>query len=165
MSRSVSKLRYAIGGVRKFLVFSEDVLRHFDQHRQRHLWHAEAGGQLFAQFGVDIITVVSATGPHSADRRSRFRFTPHRERERQDVEEHFASGLHFIGNWHTHPQADPQPSATDVRNTRQRFIQSDHELLAFTMVVVGLDPFPRGLWVGLIDARETTVLDSACFEH
>ena len=35
MSRSVGELRYAIRGVRKFLVFSEDVLRHFDQHRQR----------------------------------------------------------------------------------------------------------------------------------
>jgi hypothetical protein len=64
MSRSVGELRYAIRGVRKFLVFSEDVLRHFDQHRQRRRWHAEAGGQLFARFGADIITVVSATGPY-----------------------------------------------------------------------------------------------------
>jgi integrative and conjugative element protein (TIGR02256 family) len=165
MSGSVGELRYAIRGVRKFLVFSEDVLRHFDQHRQRRQWHAEAGGQLFARFGTDIITVVSATGPYPADRRSRFRFTPHRERERQDVQEHFASDLHFIGNWHTHPQARPQPSGTDVRNTRQRFIQSEHELLAFTMVIVGLDAFPRGLWVGLIDADETTALESACFHY
>jgi integrative and conjugative element protein (TIGR02256 family) len=160
MPRSVGELRYPIRGVRKYLIFSAEVLRHFEKHRQRCKGDSEAGGQLFATFAQETIIVVGATGPYSDDRRRRFRFTPHREQEQRDVKKRFALGQHFVGNWHTHPEAHPHPSGTDVRNTRQRFVQSEHELLAFTMVIVGLADFPRGLWVGLVNAEAVTVLQS-----
>jgi len=42
--------------------------------------------------------------------------------------------------------------------TRQRFVESDHSLEAFVLVIVGLAPFPRGLHVSLLDAARLTVL-------
>lgn len=91
------------------------------------------------------------TGSHREDRRFRFLFTPDRRREQRNIDEHFARRLHFLGNWHTHPKKVPSPSGTDLKNTRQRFIESDHALMAFLMVIVGLEPFPSGLYVALVD--------------
>ena len=69
----------------------------------------------------------------------------------RDIDNHFAHRLHFLGNWHTHPQRVPSPSGTDLKNTQQRFIESEHALKAFVMVIVGLAPFPVGLYVALVD--------------
>jgi integrative and conjugative element protein (TIGR02256 family) len=145
------ELTYCIRGPRRRLVFTSDVLRHFDRNRQRRCFSSEAGGQLFACFTAEAIVVEVATGPYREDKRSRFLFTPDRRREQQDIDDHFAQRLHFLGNWHTHPQKIPSPSGTDLKNTRQRFVESEHALKAFLMVIVGLAPFPSGLFVALVD--------------
>jgi integrative and conjugative element protein (TIGR02256 family) len=145
------ELTYGIRGPVRRLVITPEVLGHFGRYRQRRCLSSEAGGQLFARFTADAIIVEVATGPYREDKRSRFLFTPDRRREQRDIDDHFAQRLHFLGNWHTHPQKVPAPSGTDLKNTRQRFIESDHALKAFLMVIVGLAPFPTGLYVALVD--------------
>lgn len=145
------ELNYCIRGPLRRLVFTSEVLDHFDRNRQRRCLASEAGGQLFARFTADAIVVAVATGPYREDKRSRCLFTPDRRREQRDIDNHFAHRLHFLGNWHTHPQRVPSPSGTDLKNTQQRFIESEHALKAFVMVIVGLAPFPVGLYVALVD--------------
>jgi len=157
----IADLHYSIGGPRPLLVIKGAVLAHLDRYRQRSAGDKEAGGQLFASYEPGTITIRHATGPYETDDRRRYRFTPDRSLEKRDVRKWFCKRRHFIGNWHTHPEALPTPSHIDVKNTRARFIESDTQLLAFTMIIVGLSSFPEGLWVSLIDATGHTVLRPA----
>lgn len=147
-----------MGGPQKYLVFSDGVLEHFARNRQRGRFSKEAGGQLFASYRGESIVIVIATGPYGSDRRSRTRFTPDPDRAEQDIDTHFRQRLHFVGNWHTHPEKVPFPSSTDLKNTRERFVESDHALEAFILVIVGFATFPRGLHVSLLDATRLNIL-------
>lgn len=135
------------------LILSQSVIERFLRNRQKGRFSREAGGQLFAAFESDMIYVQVATGPYGSDRRSRFLFDPDRKKEQKDIDYYWRKKLHFVGNWHTHPESCPVPSSTDIWNTQQRFRKSDHDLEAFVMIIVGTDVNPEaGLYVGLVDA-------------
>ena len=142
------------------LVFSDDssdqvvelnasVLLTFSKFRQKRCWHKEAGGQLFAKISNDAIVIQKATPPRPGDRRGRFLFWPNRVAEQTEIDLEFANGLHYVGDWHTHPQRIPKMSSTDKRNIQKCFSMSDHDLSAFLMIIVGNAPFPKGLSVSL----------------
>ena len=158
VQRPVEALHYALGGERQNLVLTPAVLAHFTRYRQSGFLAAEAGGQLFASYQEREIVVEAATGPYPKDRRSRFRFTPDRAQEQRDIDRFFAERLHFLGNWQTHPKRVPSPSTTDLANTKNRFTLSDHSLQAFVCVIVGLDEFPQGLFVALVDSHHVNQL-------
>lgn len=158
VQQPLEALRYVLSGPRPRLVFTPAILAHFSRYRQ-HGWRTpEAGGQLFASFRESEIVVEAITGPYPKDKQSRFQFVPDRVQEQKDIEGFFVQKFHFIGNWHTHPQATPYPSRTDLVNTRARFALSDHSLDAFISVIVGLKTFPEGLYVALICRHHLTEL-------
>jgi integrative and conjugative element protein (TIGR02256 family) len=142
---------YPIGESGQRIVFSEDVLAHFDTHRQTRWWHREAGGQLFARFDLPTITVVEATGPRRGDCRSCNSYRPDRRAEQREIASRHARGLHFIGDWHTHPEDLPSPSWHDDESMREMFSQSEHALRGFLLVIAGRLPFPSGLAVWMYD--------------
>ena len=61
----------------------------------------------------------------------------------------FNKGLHFIGEWHTHPEISPTPSSLDLRSMNQLYSRSKHELTNFLMIIVGNDPEQLNLWVSI----------------
>lgn len=135
--------------------FTDEVLTHFWQHRQRWKCSKEAGGQLFAKLTNFTIEVCKATGPRANDRRGRFSFFPDRKEENKEIHNCFLDGLHYIGDWHTHPQQLPTPSLEDLDSIAECFKKSTHELKAFLLVIVGLSKPPQGLWVGWHDGNST----------
>ncbi|WP_282059489.1 Mov34/MPN/PAD-1 family protein [Roseobacter litoralis] len=70
------------------------------------------------------------------------------------------SGLHYFGDWHTHPQSVPTPSGTDLSSMADLFSRSKHELIAFLMVIVGTEGFPDGLHVSVHEANAWSKLPS-----
>jgi proteasome lid subunit RPN8/RPN11 len=58
-------------------------------------------------------------------------------------------GLHFVGDWHTHPEPIPTPSPSDIRTIEEAVAKSRHHLHGFLMIVVGSSEFPIGLYVSL----------------
>lgn len=131
------------------LLIEPDVLRHFAKHRQVGPRAPEVGGQLFATFEKLRVRVTQATGPRDADQRSRFSFFPNRGRENSEIKEQFAGGLHYVGDWHTHPERQPSPSSVDLDSMADCFRNSTHSLSHFVMIIVGQDASPVGLWVSL----------------
>jgi integrative and conjugative element protein (TIGR02256 family) len=131
------------------IILSDHVLEQFDSSRQRKPGLAEAGGQLFASLADGHIRIEKATGPRNSDKRGRTHFQPDRRAEQKEITTMHASGLHYVGDWHTHPEPVPTPSATDLRSMRECVSKSRHELNAFIMIIVGTDPSPRGLNVSL----------------
>lgn len=140
------------------IYFTEDVLRHFDAHRQTRLDNTEAGGQLFAEIG-DVTTIRRATGPRKWDRRGRFFYFPNKILEASEIRTMYRQGLHFVGDWHTHPEKIPTPSSTDIQNIRRCYKESRHQLLGFMMVIVGLAPFPEGLSVSFHNQETWQMLE------
>lgn len=143
------------------IVFEGDVLNHFDKYRQKNSSSKEAGGQLFARYHDAGLIISKATGPSEKDKRGKFFFWPSRANEQKDIEDNHKNGLHFVGDWHTHPQVIPKPSADDVRNICDCFIKSDHRLNYFVMVIVGTAPFPEGLSVSVHNTETASFLHAA----
>ena len=133
------------------LTFEAQVLKHFQKFKQLLPEDLEAGGQLFATFKANEVSVKVATGPYKEDRRKKFSFWPIRKKSQQDISQLFDNGLHYIGDWHTHPQEIPIASSQDNFSMRDKYIKSQHELKTFVMVIVGQNSFPEGLWVSIHD--------------
>lgn len=136
-------------GIRQRLLFTSEVLKHFQAHAQTTILRPESGGQLFGRISQGSVDICAITGPYKLDLLSRYLFVPNRKKQQKDIEEKFRVGLHYVGDWHTHPQAVPEPSGTDMSSMSDCFVKSRHELESFIMAVVGTDPAPRGLWVSL----------------
>lgn len=129
--------------------FSPEVMAHFHAHRQQGKIKTEIGGQLFARFVKNEVRVVRATGPNPTDKRAWAWFRPDQRTQNVEIKRLFDSGLHFAGDWHTHPEREPSPSSWDLDSMADCFKKSRHQLKAFVMVIVGRAEFPRGLWVSL----------------
>lgn len=127
--------------------FSPNVLKVFDAHRQTGWFSREAGGQLFADVKDDVWRVVAATGPRSADRRGRFHFWPDRKAEQREIDQYFATGFQYVGDWHTHPEKAPTPSSDDIFSIENVVRESTIYTSGLLLCIVGLAPFPAGLHV------------------
>lgn len=147
------------------LVISDEVIAHLLKHRQLRIWSREAGGQLFATFDGPDVTVRKVTGPRRTDRRGRRHYEPDRAAENSEIRKMYADGLHFVGDWHTHPEKRPTPSALDAQSLAECVRHSHHQLHAFFLIVVGCEAPPNGLHVSIHDGtqnRELNVIHTAC---
>jgi integrative and conjugative element protein (TIGR02256 family) len=110
-------------------------------------WSFEAGGQLFARIDGMKWSVERATGPSRTDFRTRFGFKPDRKREQEEIDNLFLSGLHYVGDWHTHPEAEPKPSIRDIVSLTEMVKKSRYDTPGFLLAIVGTALTPTGLWV------------------
>ena len=142
-------ISYPIDHSGQAIVLTSPVLDRFYRHRQMTTDIPEAGGQLFARFEDNIVQVERATGPRPSDYRKPTAFIPNRVAERREIEQCFKSGLHYIGDWHTHPEPYPVPSQIDIHSFRSMYRKSHHQLASFLMVIVGTAFCEDGLYVAL----------------
>lgn len=149
---------YSIGTSGQNLVFSPEVLAHFDRYRQRHSWNSEAGGLLFARLSPPTINVVVATGPRRTDKRTRYSYHPDRRAEQREIDSFHKQDLHFVGEWHTHPERYPATSPLDRKSMIEAVGRSRHQLNAFVLTIIGQASFPAGLYVSVFDAETNYVL-------
>lgn len=126
-----------------------DVVDHLRQHRQLGNEALEAGGQLFATVNKTAWRIAKATGPRKSDWRTRFGFRPDRNAERKEIREFFKNGLHYVGDWHTHPESRPVASGEDLRSMNDLVARSQYELPGFLMIIVGTNSDESGLWLSL----------------
>lgn len=124
-----------------------DAMRAFDGHRQKRFYQREAGGQLFGTVRANHWVILEATGPRKGDRRSRFGFWPDRASEQREIHSFHARGLEYLGDWHTHPEEQPTPSARDLTSIAAIARESTHNLPGFLLCIVGRAQFPYGLWL------------------
>jgi integrative and conjugative element protein (TIGR02256 family) len=142
-------IEYSIGRSGQALIFADPVLEKFSRHRQLRFWQREAGGQLFGRLDGSRITVLEATGPRRTDRRTRTTYIPDRRAEQREIDDRFDRGMHFIGDWHSHPEKIPLPSYRDISSLDDTVRRSNHSMLAFVLVIVGQLAAPEGLHVSI----------------
>lgn len=144
-------LEYPIGSSGQVLVLPEEVVRKFRRYRQKRWYQREAGGQLFARISLSRIVIEEATGPRRTDRRTRTSYVPDRAAEQREINSRHADGLHYVGDWHTHPEMLPGPSGLDIVSISESVRKSTHALNGFLLVIVGQAEPPSGLLVSVHD--------------
>lgn len=155
MPNNKNTIVFDIGSSGQSLVFTNHVVAHLCQHRQRRWFKTEAGGQLFARIDESRVIVEAATGPRRSDWRTRFGYVPDRSAEQAEILDFYARNLHYIGDWHTHPERLPTPSAVDLNSIAECVTKSKHQLAAFVHVVVGQAEAPLG-WCVLVHDGKTS---------
>ena len=133
----------------EILRIEPQALATIERYRQTGSSAPEAGGMLLASIEPDLVKVVRATEPAPTDRRTRFAFFPSLSHQQRVIDRQFQSGLHFIGEWHTHPEPRPTPSSVDLRSMADCFRDSRHQLAALVMLILGTETSFDGLWVSL----------------
>ena len=156
--RGRGDLRFAVGKSEQTLRIRTNVLRHFKKHQQTRGWSLEAGGQLFAKLSLEEVVIEKATGPRRSDLRSRTSYVPDPVVEQSEIDHWYRKGLHYVGDWHTHPESVPQASGSDRASIRDSFIRSQHSLRGFLLIIVGTERIPTGLYVSLNNTESELVL-------
>ncbi|MFX1803066.1 Mov34/MPN/PAD-1 family protein [Paraburkholderia sp. A1RO-5] len=129
---------------------ADQVLETLNRHRQLDSLSREAGGQLFARFGADRMRILRATEPTLRSRRGRTYFWPSRREEQREIESLYAEGLHYVGDWHSHPEPYPEPSPDDIDKIEGIYAKSKHDLNCILMLIVGTSEDTEGLWLGSV---------------
>jgi len=143
-------LRYGIADGEPSILITDAALTTMLGFRQAKPRDKEAGGQLFAQFRGPDVVIVEATGPTLLDHRSRYHFEPSRWLQRRQIRRKHAVGLHFVGDWHTHPEERGRPSGDDLESMKDCFRRSRHDLNAFVLIIIGIASPPEGWYVSLV---------------
>lgn len=157
-TQTAETLSYVVGDSDQSLVISTSVLNHFRKNQQKRWFHKEAGGQLFARLLSDQVVIEKATGPRNSDRRTRTQYVPDVRAEQREIDKSHRDGLHYVGDWHSHPEEIPRPSNDDSVSISDTFIKSKHHLNGFLLIIVGTAPFPSGLYVSLNNGTNRIVL-------
>lgn len=134
------------------------VLEKFSRNQQGSFAAPEAGGLLFASISSRSIQIASATEPTKSDIRSRFFFKSSRRCAKASIKKAFKEGLHFVGEWHTHPEPNPTPSKLDLDSMAESFRSSKHQLEHFVMIIVGNDKDDMRLWVSMHNSERVLQL-------
>ncbi len=123
------------------LKFDDSALEILESYRQLQPDSKEAGGILLGRHlknERDLI-VDEATAPQPGDRRSRFNFFrsfAHQNialKRWVDAQQTCA----YIGLWHTHPEPDPTPSRTDLRDWQRALKKHSFHGENLYFVIVG----------------------------
>lgn len=151
---------YEVGTSGERVVIDHSVLSHFRRHQQTRFWHREAGGLLFARIAGKEIRIVFATGPRPTDIRTPFSYQSDRRAEQREIDAYFCQDLHYVGDWHTHPQKRPSPSSRDLKTFSSRVRLSRHRMNGLLFVIVGRVERPRGLLLLIHDGTRHHELTS-----
>ncbi|MCR9193822.1 MAG: Mov34/MPN/PAD-1 family protein [Hyphomonas sp.] len=143
----------ALGRTSKRLIFDARALETLYSERQLNPSQPESGGQLFGAFTGDAVHIITVTTPSRDDVRSRFRFSRLQATEQAEIDQAFTAGLHYLGDWHSHPEFKPTPSSIDVVSAKKLFRTSKSELRNFLMVIVGTSENVADLYIALVNGR------------
>lgn len=116
------------------------VLRTMLSYAQYGPTDTEAGGVLMGRYllGSHDVVIDALTVPMPGDRRTRYSFYRDKKRHQAAMDAAWrASGGHctYLGEWHTHPEADPTPSGIDTRDWRRRLHDDRYHDELFFLIV------------------------------
>ncbi len=122
---------------------SERALQVIHQHIQDELYKNEAGGVLLGRhiLGSDDIIVDTVTEPMPGDKRERFRFFRSQYFHQYLIDRMWKESrgtCTYLGEWHTHPEQDPEPSDIDRLDWSQR-LRRDQFTEPIFFVIVGTE--------------------------
>lgn len=128
---------------RSLVVISTEVTNILMSYRQLSDSSRESAGVLIGERRGIHIVIKTLTDPSRWDIRSRFmvdRVSKHHQKAVDNAFKKSNGEWHYLGEWHTHPEDVPKPSATDY-NSWHKNLKSDQPMV---LIIVGRTQF----WVG-----------------
>lgn len=146
------------------LILTDTVLRAMADHAQHDLKAAEAGGILIGHEpkAMGRLIIDRMTPPQASDRRSRCRYTRDPAAHQALLESEWAASggrRTYMGEWHTHPEADPTPSWLDRRSNRRVMREADYDVPFLIFAIVGTST--TRFWYSSAVSQTMTPLGSA----
>lgn len=123
---------------------TQDVVTQMRHYEQDTTDKEEAGGVLLGRFILDCSDVVvdQITVPIQEDGRGRFRFFRSARKHQQvifRVWRRSKGTCNYLGEWHTHPEPDPLPSALDLQTWRRKLSKDRFNSDVLYFVIVGTE--------------------------
>ncbi|EGQ9883129.1 TPA: peptidase [Vibrio vulnificus] len=134
------------------VVIMGHVLTRLLSYRQLHHLTPESAGVLIGERRGFHLVICDISEPGPGDIRQRNRVDRRGDHHQSRVNEAFESsdGIHqYLGEWHTHPEDRPLPSATDRHSWRKNIVSDEPMLL----LIVGRKSF----WLGKKERELITV--------
>jgi len=118
------------------------ALRRMESFRQVGAFQPEAGGILLGRYIVDSADVVvdEVSEPMPGDRRTRLSFFRHQEAHQRLIARRWRESegtCHYLGEWHTHPEACPTPSRIDLSDWKRRLSEDQFAADFLLFAIVG----------------------------
>jgi hypothetical protein bacD2_22117 len=124
----------------------------------------EVGGVLTGSIISDNIYRISNVSDPCAviELSSRCRFVRDAGKANDFIKSDFKGSEHtrvYVGEWHTHPEDNPQPSSVDIKSVREIYKKSDIVLNGVFLIIVGLKSNYYGFYDGksMIEINVTIV--------
>jgi integrative and conjugative element protein (TIGR02256 family) len=136
------------------IIILGNVFENIAQYMQIHN-NPESGGLLFAEFKLPEIIIKKISISNKNDYRTRYEYKPDQIKQQKIIDSYFKKGLHYIGEWHTHPEKIPVPSIIDIITMKDIFIKSKHRLNYFLLIIVGNKMSENMFWIGMQNATKT----------
>ncbi len=134
------------------VVIMGHVVTRLLSYRQLHRLTPESAGVLIGERRGQHLVVCDISEPGSGDIRQRCRVdrrgAHHQSRVNEAFERSAGTNL-YLGEWHTHPEDRPFPSATDRHSWRSNIVSDESMLL----LIVGR----KGFWLGKKERESITV--------
>lgn len=121
---------------------SHAAREHLLAHRQLDARATEAGGILLGRLiaGTADIVIDYAKGPTERDRRTRSSFFRARKPAQAAIDTAWTGTNHtlnYLGEWHTHPQDEPEPSTVDQKDWQRTVKRATFEQPSLIFIIVG----------------------------
>lgn len=129
---------------------SEIVLNIFHKFIQDNEESPESGGILTGKIYEDLIIILNCSEPSYLDKRSRYNFDRSYKSAQKFINEKFERSKGeeiYLGEWHTHPEDIPTPSATDINNFKKTIKNNRLNSNIHFMVIIGRISIYIGIYV------------------
>jgi len=143
----------------RILKISEKVIKTFEKYEQKE-GCSENGGILLGHVARDYVMIAEATTPTRFDFRTIITFVrvkiPAQLRINK-VWKKSSGTLIYLGEWHTHRETNPTPSAQDKKMILKSLQETKMEIDFLYLIVVGIN---RTYWVGKQTKNGLTKVDN-----
>lgn len=135
------------------ILIARSVLNLIEKFKQTTKKANEAGGILLGQITNEKVYILKVTTPNKFDRASRYSFDCNKDAAQVIIDYEFTNSGQktiYIGEWHTHPENNPNPSGVDKRMIDNQYFKNKLNEPFLILIIQGL----KGLYVAMFDGKK-----------
>lgn len=150
------------------LIIEARVIQVIQEMRQTKPTDKESGGMLIgSKIAINKNVVIrDYTMPQKGDYQSRYRFIRRKKRHNALLQKKWEDSnrtVMYLGEWHTHPEANPHYSNQDIRNWR-RLLRKSKTFSNYIVFIIGGINFYK-VWIGNRDSGAIELVHKGAYDE
>lgn len=147
------------------IFLSKRVLDDFNNYKQDKINKNESGGILLGQVFKNNIYILKNSVPSKYDISKRYSFERDMANAQKIIDLEFEESegrTIYLGEWHTHPENDPNPSGQDLKMIKDQFRKNKLNEPFIVLIIFGIKSYFVGIYNGskIIAKRKIIVNDN-----